>query len=312
MENFIISLNCVTPIFIYMLVGYYAKTKEFVPQEVYSHISRLAFNVLLPFTMFANIYSADLGSAFSPKLLGYTLAANTVLFAVSTLVMFRTVPDRRKRGLYIQNVYRSNIAIIGIALAQSLIGAEGVASMSIVVTFLVPSYNAFAIIALELCRGTQVSVKKLLVSMAKNPLIMGAAAGILCVALGVKLPESVEKAVSGLGSTGSIITMVALGATFEFGKLRQNALLLTKLTLTRLVFSPALLIGLAILLGFRGEELAIITLCAASPIATSVYPMALVYDSDAELTGQLVITTSLFCCFTLFLWIFTGKQLGLF
>ena len=312
MENFIISLNCVTPIFIYMLIGYYAKSRKFVPQEVYSHISRLAFNALLPFLMFSNIYSADLSAAFSGRLLAYVLVANMILFAAAAVILFRAVPDRRKRGLYIQNVYRSNIAIIGIALAQSLMGPEGVASMSIVVTFLVPTYNVLAIIALELCRGSQVSVKKLLVSMAKNPLIMGAAAGIVFVALGIKLPGSVEKAVSGLGSTASIITMVALGATFEFGKLRENALLLTKLTLVGLVFSPALLVGLAILLGFRGNELAIITLCAASPIATSVYPMALVYDSDDELTGQLVITTSLFCCFTLFLWIFAGKQLALF
>ena len=312
MENFIISLNCVTPIFIYMLIGYYAHWRKVVPEAVYSQISRLAFNVLLPFTMFSNIYSADLSSAFSPSLLAYLLLANITLFIAATVVMFRVVPDRRKRGLYIQNVYRSNIAIIGISLAQSLMGSEGVASMSIVVTFLVPTYNALAIIALELCRGTQVSVKKILTNMAKNPLIVGAAAGIVCVALGVKLPSSVGKAVSGLGSTASSITMVALGATFEFSKLRKNALLLTKLTLTRLVFSPILVVGLAVLLGFRGNDLAIITLCAASPIATSVYPMALVYDSDDELTGQLVITTSLFCCFTLFLWIFVCKQLGLF
>ena len=199
------------------------------------------------------------------------------------------------------------IAIIGIALAQSLMGAEGVASMSIVVTFLVPTYNVLAIIALELCRGNQVSIKKLILSMAKNPLIMGAAAGVLCVALGVKLPGSVERAVSGLGSTASIITMVALGATFEFGKLRENAPILTKLALLRLVLSPALVIAL----GFRGNDLAIVMLCAASPIATSSYPMSLVYDSDDVLTGQLVVTTSLFCCLTLFLWIFGLKQAGL-
>jgi predicted permease len=86
--------------------------------------------------------------------------------------------------------------------------------------------------------------------------------------------------------------------------------LLTKLTITRLVIMPAIVVSIALVLGFRGNDLAIITLCGACPIATSVYPMALVYDSDADLTGQLVITTSLFCCFTLFLWVFAGKQLG--
>lgn len=312
MENFIISLNCVTPLFIYMLIGYYAYRRQFVPDEVYPSISRLAFNTMLPFTLFNSIYSADLGSAFSGSLLGYLLAVNVLIFVVGTAVLFRLVPDRRKRGLYIQNLYRSNIAIIGISMAQSLMDEDGVASMGIVVTILVALYNALAVIALELCRGTQVNARKILGSMAKNPLIIGALSGVLFVGMGWKLPSALETAVSGLGSTGSIITMVALGATFRFGELRKNTLLLTKLTLTRLVFMPAVIVAIALALGFRGNDLAIITLCAASPIATSVYPMSLVYDSDAELTGELVITTSLFCCFTLFLWVFAGKQLALF
>ena len=312
MENLIISINCVAPIFLYMLAGYYANSRKFVPTEVFPQISRLAFSVLLPWTLFNNIYSADLGSAFSAPLLAYLLAANILVFILGSLILFRLEPDRRRRGLYIQNLYRSNIAIIGISLAQPLMDAAGIASMSIVVTVLVPLYNALAIIALELCRGGQISVKKLLVNMAKNPLIRGALAGIFCVVLGIRLPSAVESAVSGLAKAGSVMTLVALGATFQFSTLRKNALLLTKLTLVRLVGIPALLVTAAAVLGFRGSELAIITICTASPIASSTYPMALVYDSDHDLTGQLVITTSLFCCFTLFLWIFLCKQLGLF
>ena len=312
MENLIISLNCVTPIFIYMAVGYYAYRMGFVPDAVYSHISRLAFNIMLPFTLFNSIYAADLGGAFSLPLLGFLLAVTILLFLGGTAVLFRLEPNGRRRGLYIQNLYRGNLAIIGISIAQSLMGAEGVASMGIVVTCLVALYNALAVIALELCRGSQVQPRQLLSSMAKNPLIIGCLAGILCVALGIRFPSSMETAISGLGATGSIVTMVALGATFRFTELKNNALLLTKLTAVRLVVMPAIIVGAALALGFRGNDLAIITLCGACPIATSVYPMALVYDSDAELSGQLVITTSLFCCFTLFLWIFAGKQLGLF
>ena len=311
MENLIISLNCVIPIFCYMLVGCFAKWRKIVPDEVHSRISHLAFAVLLPFAMFANIYSADLSGAFSPKLLAYMLGGNTVLFLLSMVYCFRAVPDRRRRGLYIQNVYRSNIVIIGLVLAQSLMGSESLAAMSIVATFLVPLYNAFAIIALELCRGGQVHVKELCVSICKNPLIVGAAAGILFVVLGIDLPQSVESAISELGSTASVITMVALGATFEFRSLKSNAKLLTLLTVIRLIAAPAVLIFGAMALGFRGDELAIVMLCAASPIATSVYPMALVYDSDDALSGQVVVTTSFFCCFTLFLWIFALKQFGL-
>ena len=76
------------------------------------------------------------------------------------------------------------------------------------------------------------------------------------------------------------------------------------------MISPLLALSAALLLGFRGEALGIILVCLASPTASSAYPMALVCDSDHELTAQLVVSTSLLCTFTLFFWIFLLKQLG--
>lgn len=312
MENLIIAVNCVTPVFIYMLVGYFANSRKVVPREVFSQISRLAFSALLPFTMFHNIYSANLSTAFSPMMVVYLVVVNIVFFTVGSLILFRIQPDGRRRGLEIQNTYRSNIAIIGVALAQPLMSADALSAMCIAIAVLVPLYNVLAIIALELCRGTKVSLSKLAVSMVKNPLIFGSVTGILFSVLGIRLPSAVESAVSGLAKTGSVIALVALGATFEFSALRRNAKELTKLTLNRLVVYPLAMILPAISLGFRGSDLATILICVAAPISTSTYTMALVYDSDDVLSGQLVVTTSLFCCFTLFLWIFLFKQLGLF
>lgn len=312
MENLIISINCVAPIFIYMLVGWYAESRKVVPQEVFSQISRLAFSVLLPFNLFHNIYGQDLRSAFSLRMTLYLVLINILVFTVGSLVLFRTVADGRRRGVYIQNLYRSNIAVIGISLAQPLMDAHGLAAMSIVIAVIVPIYNITATIALELCRGSGVSIKGLLVSIAKNPLVFGSVMGIIFALLGIRLPSCVETAIAGLGKTGSIIILVALGATFNFSSVRKNAGLLTFLTALRLVILPAVTILPALLLGYRGSDLAAILICVGAPLATTAYSMGLVYDSDYELAGQLVVTTSLLCCLTLFLWIFLFKQLGLF
>ena len=312
MENLITAFSCVVPTFLYMLVGYVANNRKIVPHETFANISRFAFAYLLPWTLFNNIYPADLSSAFSAPLVGYLVTAVVTVYVIGSFILFRTEKNPRRRGLYIQNLYRSNIAIIGVTLAQPLMDEGGLACISIIITFLVPVYNAFAIIALELCRGSAVDAKHILVNVSKNPLIRGALGGILCVLLGIHLPSSVETAIAGLAKSGSVMTLISLGATLQFSSLRKNAALLTRLTLVRLVGVPALLMGIALALGFRGTELAIILICTASPLASSTYPMALVYDSDYDLTGQLVVTTSLFCCLTLFLWIFLFKQLGLF
>ena len=99
-----------------------------------------------------------------------------------------------------------------------------------------------------------------------------------------------------------------------WGPFNLMAVLLLSLlaaNLLRLVIAPLAAVLGAVAIGLRGNELGIVLLCAAPSLATTSFPMALARDSDHELTGQIVVTTSLFCCVTLFLWIFVLKQLGL-
>ena len=152
--------------------------------------------------------------------------------------------------------------------------------------------------------------KKTLSGILRNPLIIGCFLGILCLLSGLCLPSPVEQAVKNLGNAGSVTTLLALGASFEFSGVAKNRKAIIRCTLHRLVTAPLLAFAAAILLGFRGDALGVILVCLASPTASTAYPMALSCDSDHELTAQLVVITSLLCSFTLFCWIFFLKQLG--
>ena len=70
--------------------------------------------------------------------------------------------------------------------------------------------------------------------------------------------------------------------------------------------------ALAAALGFRGVALGIILLVFAAPVAVNSYTMALQMDGDANLAGGIVLLTTALSCFTLFLWIWLLKSLGLF
>ena len=148
-------------------------------------------------------------------------------------------------------------------------------------------------------------------SILRNPLIIGCALGGLCLGLHIPLPGSVVKAVSSVGNAGSVTTLVALGASLKLGGMRHNLAAIVRCSAVRLVLAPLCALVPAILLGFRGDALGVVLVCIASPVASTAYPMALAYDSDHEFTAQMVVTTSLICTLTLFLWIFALKQLGL-
>ncbi len=60
MINFIIALNCVTPMFLTLCVGILLRASKIVPEEAFHHLSQISFHAFLPCLMFSNLYSADL------------------------------------------------------------------------------------------------------------------------------------------------------------------------------------------------------------------------------------------------------------
>ena len=311
MQNLIIAINCVLPVFIVICTGALIRHSGRVPPEVFPKLSTIAFHYLLPCMLFNSIYQTDLSISFDPALIGYLMIFTLLWFGVGFVSCWFLVPDHRARGAFIQSFYRSNIAIVGISMADSMTGSEGVAAISMVIATLIPVYNILAVITLEVCRGGKVELRPTLVGIAKNPLIISCLSGLAVLLLGIKLPGSVEKAVGQLGTAGSVMTLLALGASFQLNGVRENIKRVATANLIRLVIAPGIAVSVAYMLGFRGVALGTILLTTAPSLASTSYPMAIARDSDHEFTCQIVVTTSFLCCFTMFLWIFFLKQFGI-
>ena len=311
MQNLIIAINCVLPVFIVICTGALIRYSGKIPPEVFPKLSTMAFHFLLPCMLFNSIYQTDLSISFDPALIGYLMAFTLIWFGVGFVLCSIFVPDHRARGAFIQSFYRSNIAIVGISMADSMTGSEGVAAISMVIATVIPIYNILAVVTLEVCRGGKVELRPTLVGIAKNPLIIGCLTGLAFLMLGITLPGSVEKAIGQLGTAGSVITLLTLGASFQLNGVRKNIKRVAAANIIRLIIAPFVAVGIAYLLGFRGVALGTILLTTAPSLASTSYPMAIARDSDHELTCQIVVTTSFLCCITLFLWIFILKQIGL-
>lgn len=311
MQNLIIAINCVLPVFIIICAGALMHRSGKVPEETFKHISTIAFNYLLPCMLFYSIYTTDLGTVFDPKLIGYQVAFLLTWYVIGFILSTIFIPDHRVRGAFIQTFYRSNIAIVGVTMADSMMGAPGVATMAVSIAILVPIYNILAVVTLEVCRGGKIELRPTLIGIAKNPLILGCLLGIAFLFLGIDVPAPVLKAVNQIGTAGSVMTLVALGASFTLAGVRKNLKKLLAANLLRLVITPFVAVLGAMAIGLRGNDLSVVLLCTAPSLATTAFPMAIARDSDHELTGQIVVTTSFFCCVTLFFWIFILKQLGI-
>lgn len=312
MENFIISVEAVIPMFVMLLLGVLVRKQKLLNDDDVKKLNSVVFKVLFPILMFSNIYGNKISEVFDLGLVIYSVSMILILYLIITFIVLKIEKNNKKRGAMIQAIYRSNFVLMGLPMAQNLAGAGNAGTTAIMVGIVVPLYNVLAVVTLEFYRGGQVDLKKVLKGIAKNPLILGSLVGIIAVLLGIRLPQVAEKTISQISAAATPMALIALGASFTIKSVEEEIRNLYICIIGRLIVIPFIGLSIGALLGIR--DIGFITLIGifASPCAVSSYIMAQQMDSDAELAGNTVIFTSALSCFTIFLWIFLFKQLGMF
>lgn len=312
MTNFLLTLNIVLPVFLVMLVGFFCRQIKLVSAENISAINKLAFKVFLPASLCQSLMKIDRDSIVNPGVLLFGFVGVILVFLLSFIIIPRVEKENSRRGVMIQGLFRSNYAIFGIPICEALFpqGDGGVAAMMVIAT--VPLFNALAVISLESFRGGKVNFKKILIGIAKNPLIWGCVIGYLLMQFSVPVPEFAKNTLSRLASVASPLALFALGGSINLQTFKHNAKPLSIVVLGRLVVIPLLALLCAYIAGYRGPEFAVMMIVFGSPCAVSSYTMAAQMDGDAELAAQQIMLTTILSSVSVFAMIFAFKTLGLF
>ncbi len=273
-------------------------------------LDKLIFKVFMPMMLFKNVYDMDLHHSFSGGHMAYVLIGVSLTFLLA-LYLMKKLPDKRQAGAIAQAVVRPNCILFGVAAGEALYGAGNAGISAMVGAMAVPLTNVFAVVVLEMSRAGKPDGRKILLAVLKNPLILAAALALALNGMEVPLPSLAYDTVKSLGGVTTTLSFLSLGVSLSAGETRANRRPLTLGILLRMVAVPLVFLPPAALLGFRDQRLfALVTLFAA-PAAVTSYPMAVAYDADGPLAGQLVCFTSLAAVFTIFCWTFIFRILGL-
>lgn len=312
MENLMISANAVLPMCLVMALGYGTRRLGWLRREEISTINKIAFRIFLPCLLYYNIYCSDLSGSFDPLLMAYAVGGVLLTFglALGYTLLTEKLPERR--GVLIQGMFRSNYVIMGIPVATALLGADQLGTVSILIAVVVPLFNMLAVVVLEVFRGQKPKPLHILGQIVKNPLVIASALGILTLAAGIRLPHILERTIQNVSAIASPLQLFLLGAFFQFSGLKTYRRELVTVSIAKLIVSPGLFLGLGALLGFRGVAFVSLIGIFASPTAVNSFTMAQQMGGDAELAGDIVVTTSAVSILTMFLWVFLFKSLGMF
>lgn len=329
------AVNAVLPIVLIIMFGYFLRRVNFISKDFVKTGNKLVFNILLPCMLFINVYDIDNLAMIQWDIIIYSCVMICVIFLLGlvTAVLLTPVPERR--GVILQCTFRSNFALIGIALAGALGGPEAEATASIISAATVPLFNILAVIALSIFikdgENSKYSVKNILINIAKNPLIIGVVLGLVCLAIrmlqGSIWGEPVftikddtyflYKTINNLKTIASPFALLVLGGQFEFSAVRGMFKEIVVGTVWRTLLAPGIGLGVAILLSEHTNLLscgvmeypALVALFGA-PVAVSSAVMAGEMKNDEQLATQLVVWSSVCSIATIFLIVCVLMALG--
>ena len=311
MNNLVFSINVILPLVIEMALGQLLSITDVIDGNTSKKMNSAIFKLFLPVLIFYNVYTSEIADVFNANHILYAVLSIFILVGILAAAVPLFEKDKKKIGVIIQGIFRSNFVIFGVPLSIALSGNSISGTVSVLVACVIPTFNLLAVIVLESFKGDKPDFKKILLGIASNPLIISSILGFVFLFAKIKIYAPVESTLKGIAASATPLALIILGASIDIKKIRGNTKQIAAAVTGRLIVVPAIFLSLAAMLGFRNGYLAILIALYASPGAVSSYPMASQMGADGELAAQIVMMQTCLCSVTVFLFIFILKHLGL-
>lgn len=309
MDSFIYSLNATMPVFLTIIIGYALKQMKMLNDGFVSVANKFNFKVTLPAMLFLDLASTNIRENFDLKYVLFCAISTTVMFFVIWGLSKIFIKDKSIIGAFVQASYRSSAAVLGIAFIQNIYGDSGMAPIMIIGC--VPLYNVYAVLVLTLEGENNGSgaeaIKKSVINIGKNPIIISIALGITVSLINFKFTPIIGKTINNLAVMASPLALIAIGAGFEGRKAIAKIKPSMAAAMIKTMILPAVILPIAVLLGFRNQELVALIIMLGSPTTPSSYIMAKNMGNDGVLTSSVVVLTTLISSVSLTLWIFLAR-----
>ena len=273
-------------------------------RPVWDGAERLVYYLLFPALLFTAIVRNPLALGTALPLAGSALAV--VAAGVVMAYALRAFPgvDARLHASGAQTAFRFN-SYVALALSERLAGSAGVAWMALLVSVCVPLCNVAAVWPLARNGGHGYTRE-----LARNPLILATASGLVFNLLGLKLPALVDTTLGRMGAAALPLGLMAVGAGLTLGALREGPRLAAALLTIKHALMPALALALVLALGLPAGQQLVVVAFAAMPTASSAYVLAVRMGGHGGFTAGLVTVSTLIGMASLPLWLAAWRSVS--
>jgi predicted permease len=298
MQAFPHLLSLTAPLFLLVLVGYAVMRALRWPAAVSDALAQFVFAVAVPALLFRLMSGFSRLPPVDARLLVAYFGGCAIVFAGGRLAahaMFRM--DGAAQSVFAIGGVFANTVLLGIPLAQVLLGEAAMPSISLVVVFNALLLWTLVTASVEWARRREMSWRGLAGTAGRvvaNPVVGSILAGTAFGYSGLPLPAFVDRTLEMVAQAAGPLALIALGMGLaEFragGGLAASAVIAA----IKLVALPLAVLGLARALALPPLETQAIVMLASLPVGANVYLMAKQFATlEGPVAASLLVSTAM-------------------
>lgn len=302
-----LSFLLILPEFLLILLGSLIGRISVFTRDFWAALEKMVFYVLFPPLIFLSIVKAKISLEAASYFLLVSICAMLTAVVSAWLVNFLLKEDQWTKWSIFHCGFRFN-TYIGFAVCNQLLGAEGLALLSLLIAVWVPISNVIATLGLIRAASYKDSVQsqklsKAVKAVATNPLIVATLAGLVFKLTNLDVPFVIEEILKPLGNASLALGLLCIGANLKLSDCHHYRSLVLLGSFQRLIIVPCICIGVVLVCHLISVEASVLVLFGALPTAQSCYVMTAAMKGNAVAVADLTSTQTLFSLITLPLWL---------
>lgn len=293
-----IFINNIAPILIIAGVGFIIRRNFPVDPKT---ISTLMFYVLSPCLVFSVLVVSDIGGGEFIALYFVTILFQVIMAALAYGAMQVLNANPLERANVILASFCLNAGNFGLSLIAFAFGDEVLARAAVVFAANITMNYSLGVFVASNGRRSPISAAA---SVLRTPAIYALIAAFVVRMLQIDLPLIVARPIDSLGDAAIPMMLLLLGLQLgQAGAFDRVPLVATGVGL-RLLVSPFLATGLALLIGLEGAARIAFILEASMPTAVLTIVLSTEFELDRDLALNMIMATTLLSPVTLSVLIF--------
>lgn len=305
--------NVVLPVFLLVFIGILLRIINVINDNFVKISSDFVFKVSLPALLFFELYDVDLERTFDVKMVLLIMLGTIVVYYIAKFVAKYLKLNPADEGVFIQGAFRSNYAIVGLAIILRMFGPDAVARASFYLLFALPLYNYLGVWVLKMAhnKDSKIDFKQIAKEIMLNPLILSVLFAIPFSIIKFRFPDSIETTGNYLAEIALPLALLGIGGSINIKSIGEASGLAFGSVLIKNIIAPLIATTAAFYLGLRGVDLGLIFIIFSCPTAIVSFVMAASMKGNIRLAGNIVIISTLGSLITMTFGLFILKYLEL-